>query len=119
MSSHVVSSNTLVTGDYDSNHKEVVVSPVVFKADTNEAFFDDKEPDTSTTASSSFICDIVMDEKEVAGVKEMIAALTQEEIDSFPDEHMPLRHHRAEKVCFKFQMYCTAGDLLSKHATAH
>jgi hypothetical protein len=45
-----------------------------------------------------------MDEKEVAGVKEMIAALTQEEIDSFPDEHMPLRHFRAEKVCFQIKM---------------
>jgi hypothetical protein len=47
MSSHLVSSNTLVTGDYDGNHKdEVVVSPVVFKADTKEAFSDDKEIDT-------------------------------------------------------------------------
>jgi hypothetical protein len=101
MSSHVVSSNTLVTGDYDSSNKEVVVSPKVFKPDTKDAFFDAEENDTSTTASTStsVICDIVMDEKEVAGVKEMMAALTREEIDSFPDEHMPLRHYRAEKVC--------------------
>ena len=38
------------------------------------------------------------DEEEMYGVREVLSALTKDEIEAFPDEQMPLRHYRAEKV---------------------
>jgi CRAL/TRIO domain len=36
-------------------------------------------------------------EEEQTGVGEVLFSLTKEEVESFPDEQMPLRHYRAEK----------------------
>ena len=38
------------------------------------------------------------DADELEGSNEIIASLTKEEQESFPDEFMALRHYRAEKV---------------------
>jgi hypothetical protein len=39
------------------------------------------------------------DADELEGSNAIIASLTKEEQESFPDEFMALRHYRAEKVC--------------------
>jgi hypothetical protein len=38
------------------------------------------------------------DADELEGSNEIVASLTKEEQESFPDEFMALRHYRAEKV---------------------
>lgn len=62
---------------------------------------EDETTTTTTTTQSeeseSSSKPVTMTEEESSGVKSMMAALTQEEIDSFPDPYMPLRHFRAEK----------------------
>ncbi len=40
---------------------------------------------------------------ETKGSKEVLAALTDEEKRHMPDENMPLRHFRAEKVSLKIK----------------
>lgn len=47
-------------------------------------------------------------EEEQTGVGELLFSLTKEEVESFPDEQMPLRHYRAEDVrsfCYCFVLY--------------
>lgn len=57
------------------------------------------ESETPTTNSNhATMTHDHMTEQEVAAVKEMSLSFSSEEIASFPDEHMPLRHLRAEKV---------------------
>jgi hypothetical protein len=73
-----LSSNTLVTGGFDDDYKEVILTP--------------------TAAAAGTLTHDHMTEEETSGVQEMLQALAQEEIDAFADEHMPLRHLRAEKV---------------------
>jgi hypothetical protein len=50
-----------------------------------------------TSSSSDF-----KDADEVAGASEVLGALTQDEMEQLPDENMPLRHYRAEKVRKRF-----------------
>lgn len=83
-SSHIIESNVLVTGNQHGNQKEV------YQDD------DTMKPDQCCQKENA---GEVLSKEETAGVQEMLNALTQEEIDSFPDDHMPLRHFRAEKVC--------------------
>ena len=49
------------------------------------------------------------DEEEMYGVREVLSALTKDEIESFPDEQMPLRHYRAEDV----RIICVSWSNLS------
>jgi hypothetical protein len=49
-------------------------------------------------------------EEEQTGVGEVLFSLTKEEVESFPDEQMPLRHYRAEDVRgVLFYMCVTVG----------
>ena len=74
-------------------------SPDVLAKDTTSSHNGTKEQPTSSLLSPRpvYTHDDVAPTEEAA-VEEMLQALTPAQIESLPDDHMPLRHLRAEKV---------------------
>jgi hypothetical protein len=101
-------SNTLVTGGFDDDYKEVVLTPTADSAKPDISMSMTKSKSDGNDAGEQHVegsmATLTHDhttEEEIAGVQEMLQALARDEVDAFADEHMPLRHLRAEKVRYK------------------
>jgi hypothetical protein len=59
--------------------------------------------------------------EETEQVELILKELTEEQIASFPDEHMPLRHLRAEKVtaCMGVYLYASSSLTTRSHINLH
>ena len=80
----------------------------------SEASGDHDGKKTLVPMSSNYTNDNVTDQ-EMRDIATILTHMTQEEIASFPDDHMPLRHLRAEKVSTWF-ICCVVSSTF--HVTA-
>ena len=93
MTSAVISENGVTKIKSPEKKTEVVVD--------NDALQKKGIPSKTRSCSETPLLDV---DVETKGSAEVLAALTDEEKQHMPDENMPLRHFRAEKVCLKNKM---------------